>query len=553
MIVFDNKFLKGWNPYLIIALVGFILYAKALSFDFTHLDDKQLIVDNFSFIGNVSNAFNAFQYKAFPDSIIPYYRPILTLSLMLDAQFGGQAPLVYHLTNVMMHIAVVCLLYTLLLMLGHRKGASFFFAVLFTVHPVLAETVAWVPGRNDLLLAVFCLLAFMSFLKYLDGAELTYLIAHTVFFALALFTKESAVVLVPLFILYTYTKKRERFNLKGLLPAAIVWFVIGAVWFLMRQAALSGTLRTPLDGMAMALVTSLPALIQFIGKAVIPAGLSVFPTIRDTAFIYGIMAIIMIAAAFRFSRHTDKKLAAFGLLWFLSFLLISFIRPTHKVVLDFQEHRIYVAMIGFMIMLLEIDALKDIDLTKRKTIVACVLLVTVFSAISFAYTENFRDRRAYWDNAVRTSPSSSFVHLRVGFIYHLDGMLDKAEEEYDKSIAIDTTTPMAHLKRGLLYMDKGMYDKAENEFRKEIEVYPPSDNAYLSLGVVYYKKGRSAEAEELWKKTLEINPNNIDAIKNLAIYHGEKKDLPAAISYVNELKKRGVTPPQEFLRSLGML
>ena len=131
-------------------------------------------------------------------------------------------------------------------------------------------------------------------------------------------------------------------------------------------------------------------------------------------------------------------------------------------------------------------------------------------------------------------------------------MLDKAEYEYNKSIELDSSTPKAHLKLGLLYMDKKMYEEAEKEFKKEIIVYPLSDDAYLCLGVISYNHGRPKEAEELWKKTLRFNPDNIGAIKNLAIYYNDKKDANSVIFYVQELKRRGVTPPQEFLNSLGM-
>lgn len=545
--------LRPRRPYLWIIVAGLLLYSKTLSFDFTHLDDKQLIVDNLDFISDISNIPKAFQQKVFPTSPIPYYRPMLTLSLIFDAQLGGPNPFIYHLSNVIIHIMAACLLCTLLSMLGHNRSASLFISMIFTIHPVLAGTVAWVPGRNDLMLAAFALLSLISFLRYLERGGVPYLIAHAAFLAFSLFTKESAIVLIPLFVFYCYAGNGFFNGSKKLMFPAISWLGVTVLWFMARSAALSSALKIPIAETAASFAGSLPAVIQFIGKIIIPAGLSVFPTIRDTSFIYGAVSIILIAAAFLYSRHTDKKTAAFGFLWFISFLLVSFIRPAHQAVVDFQEHRLYVPMIGFAIMLLETDILKFIDLSDKRRLVSCAAAVLVFFLVSFGYLENFRDRFAYWANAARTSPSSSFVHLRLGFMHYLDGMTDKAEEEYHKSIALDAATPLAHLKLGILYMDKGMYEEAEKEFRKEIAVYPPSSDAYLSLGVICYKDGRHEEAEALWKRALEFDPDNKSAIKNLAIYYQEKNNAPLAVFYVKELKARGVTPPREFLESLGLL
>jgi protein O-mannosyl-transferase len=96
-----------------------------------------------------------------------YYRPMMTISLILDAQIGGASPFIYHFTDIVIHLLASCLLFLFFKKLNYRKDLSFFFALIFAIHPVLSQAVGWIPGRNDTLLTVFILLAFIAFIDSL--------------------------------------------------------------------------------------------------------------------------------------------------------------------------------------------------------------------------------------------------------------------------------------------------------------------------------------------------------------------------------------------------
>jgi protein O-GlcNAc transferase len=197
-------------------------------------------------------------------------------------------------------------------------------------------------------------------------------------------------------------------------------------------------------------------------------------------------------------------------------------------------------MIGFIILLLEMDLIrKNIDLHKKGLAIS-VLVVVAFSAMTFIHSGNFSDRISFWESAVRTSPRHPLAHRNLGAMYYLDGIPGKAEVEYKRALELNPYEPMVHNNLALIYMNANRFKESESEFQIEIIINPTYDNAYCNLGLLYYKEGRFREAEAQWKRTLEINPDFIDAYKCLIIYYYGRKEYGLANYYIGELQKRGV-------------
>lgn len=546
----DDIFLKGWRPYAWILGLALAVYAISLSFGFTYLDDNEFIIDNYAFIRDLAHAGEAFFQTVFSNISIPYYRPILTVSFMIDAQIGGAAPFIYHLTNILLHGAAACLVFMLARALSQRPQSAFVYAAIFCVHPALTQAVAWVPGRNDILLAIFVLLAVLAFLRYCEtGAFLAYA-ASVLFFWLSLFTKESALILLGLAAIFLMAARKNRYIRKGWPLIALGWGAVAVFWFLMRSAALvSSHDRSTIGGMYDAVMKSLPAFMIYIGKIFLPFNLSVFPTIRDSSFVYGIVSTIIVIAIVCLSKRRSWRLIGFGALWSLSFLASSFIRPSAECVLDFQEHRIYLPFIGFIIMLIGTGFLDGVNLQRRNTLIAFAAAVAIFASLTVNHERAFKDKWSFWGNAVRTAPKTAYVHLRYGFICYLHGSADEALSEYKKALILDPTIPAAHTKLGLLYMDRKMYNEADAEFREEVRISPMFDMAYMCLGVARYKQGRFDDSERLWKRSIRINPYTVEARKNLAVYYYERNDRARAACFARQLRDMGIPVPQDYLEA----
>ena len=511
--------LRDGHIYAVISILGFALYARSLFFEFTYFDDNVLILDNLPFLQDLRNVFSAFTMEVFHilHGSAAYYRPLLTISFMPDALIGGPAPFMYHLTNVVIHLIASCLVYKLLRTLKNAKVVALFASLLFVVHPVLTQAVAWIPGRNDSLMTVFVLASFITFIQYAQSKLTLPLILCFVFFTCALFTKETALVIPVIFFLYLVANNSLSKIIITRLGGGFV--VSGVVWAVLRHFALKNPIPMTTQDMIQSVVNNAPASIQLLGKAFFPFNLSVLPIIQDTTFIWGAISLTIVIGLliaefvlFNKSRNKNLMMMSFGLIWFVAFLFPSFIRPNPTIVADFIEHRLYLPIIGLTICLIESQMGLWLKRVPRDILYGVgIIIILLFSTLTLVHGSNFANRLIFWKNAAETSPHSPLAQRNLGAMYFLDNEYDLAEKYFKKSLALNKDEQMAHNNLGLIYMNRGKFAEAEKEYKQELDVNPSYDNAHFNLGLLYYKMGRNQEAVKLWKKTLEINPDYADA------------------------------------------
>ena len=524
--------------YLIISLTGFFLYFKTLFFDLTYLDDNILVLDNFYFIKNLGNLWAAFGRDAFLNTVnTAYYRPLLTISFILNSQFTGAAFWGYHLGNILLHLAAACLLYYFFKKIKYSPHLSLFLTLLFTVHPVLTQAVAWIPGRNDSLLAIFVLASFIFLFNFWERGQKKDLFFHLLFFALACLTKESGLIIPLIAFLYFYLIRKEKITKKQK-NLLLGWLGVLIFYFLLRSLGLKNPIKYGLAEMIVSAFKNSPALIQFLGKIFFPFNLTVLPTIADTTFAYGVIAILILTLMIILTKNKRLGFVIFGLSWFFLFLVPNFVRPDPLSIADFCEHRTYLPLIGILIVLAETNLLKNFSFKNKAYLLAGTAILFFLSLINFSHQNKFENRLAFWQEAAAASPSHPLAHRNLGAIYILEGQLEQAEEELKKALLINSAEPMVHNNLGVIYLKKKMFNEAILEFQKELELYPLYDQAHFNLGVAYYYQGRPDEAEKAWLKTLEINPDYLQAYQNLAALYQEKNDPQKSQLYLNLLRQR---------------
>ncbi|MCX5784534.1 MAG: tetratricopeptide repeat protein [Elusimicrobia bacterium] len=535
-----DAFLNSYKPFVWIFFVGFLLYFRTIFFNFSYLDDNALILDKFDFISRASNIINFFREEVFHSHLGgSYYRPMITVSFMLDALWGGKNPGAYHFTNVLLHLFVCCLVFRVLVKLNYNRALSFFYALLFTVHPVLTQAVAWIPGRNDILLALFTLLSFISFLSFLEGRKRAQLAAHLLFLLLALLTKENAVFLCALCLFFVvFIKKESEPAAGGNLSLFAGWILVVSGWFLARSAVLKTIIGNSDFNIIRSLMENSPALIPYIGKIFFPFDLGIMPVLKDLPMRYGVCAGIITGALIYVSRAKRANYVAFGIFWFLLFLLPSFIR-SGSAVPDFSEHRLYLPLTGFIFMLAELDIPGILKLRGRGALALGAGVLCLFFLIAFIHCGNFRDKISFWKKAVESSPSYAFSYNNLGSMYYLDGDLPNAESLWKKAVSVNPEEKLVYGNLGLLYMNRGKFKEAEEYYLKEIKLNPLYDNVYLNLGILYYGGGFVDKAELSWEMALRINPDFAKVYANLAFLNYQKKDITKAKFYIEQMRNRG--------------
>lgn len=545
--VMEKIFLRGWRPYVWPAIIIFILYGKVFGFGFIAIDDKLLIVENREFIGELGNFPKLFSQNVFnvPSQNFNdfYYRPVLLASLMLDAQIGGASPFVYHFTNVLLHLLATVLFFIFFTKLKVSREMAFFASLIFAVHPVLTQAVAWVMGRNDSLLAVFILSSFIFLIKYLEEKKWQFYFWHILFFILALFTKETAIIAAVFFGLFYFFQRKEKINPRAGEILITSWFASMIVWFFMRHLALSDAIRPTFSYAFAQFLHNLPLAFYSLGKIVFPVNLAVLPDVKDVSPVFGLLTGILLALLVIFSKRSNLKMLVFGALWFVLFFLPSLVVP----VMAGLEHRLYIPLIGFLIMISAMGAVKKHEFNwKSRT--AVFLAVIILFAITFKHADSFRDRLSFWESAAKSSPNSYLAHLNLGEAYYSMSFFDKAEAEYKKSLALNPKEPMTHNNLGIIYARSGFYEDAQSEFIKALEIYPDFADAYFNLGLTYWEQNRLGEAERFFIKAVESDQYYLKAYEKLILYYYQKKDLEKARFYFEKLKETGLEISPEILK-----
>ena len=530
------------RPYLLTVALGGVVYGQSILFGFNHFDDHKYIVENHATISGLSRIPFAFQH-----GIGDFYRPVLLVTWMLDAELGGTAPWIYHVSNVVLHLIASCLVLLTFRTLRFSNALALSFALLFACHPLLAEAVVWIPGRNDALLTIFVLTAFLTLLRVADRNTIVSFILHFLAFALAVFTKEPAILFPFAAMFYLFVVSRERVLTSRTFVLVLGWTAIGLTWFLLRQSALAGSASG--DELSLrAFLKNLPTLPTLLGKFILPWKLSGVATFDAVSIVAGTVFAMLLAIVLVTTRGLDVRLVSFGAIWFLLFLLPTFvvrmsIADDH---FDYMEHRVYLPMIGLMIILMEGLRRKGIQFSGRPAQIGITCLLLVLSARNVVYSRSYRDALPFWEQAIRDNPARSNFHSVLAHLHYGRKDLERAAAlferaaslsvtndpsnyrnlgvvygdlkrhddvipMFEKALAIDADRADVHYGLGRTYHARQQFDRALEHAVEAVRLEPTQSNYAFALAVIYADMGRVDESVATCRKMLRVNPNDVRA------------------------------------------
>jgi tetratricopeptide (TPR) repeat protein len=482
-----------------------ILYFQSLNYGFVYFDDDVLTAGSFEFISNYKNIPRFFISHV----LSSFYRPILILSFSIEAMIFGNL-IIGHLTNVLFHIAAVFLIFIFLKKLEFDKTCVFLFSLIFAVHPALVQAVAWIPGRNDSMLAVFSILSFIFLFDWLKSEKrrgINYFLFSLAFF-LALFTKETAIVIIAVMpaFMFLFCKPNDK---KDLLTAFIAPIFISVLYFALRTAALKYIAIPSASDMVLSLYESFPSVFNYAEYSIIPSRIRLIGYILpfDSLTVCSFIIFTIPLAASVFFNIGRKKIMLFGVFWFVAFLLPTFASPSY-----YLSHRIYTACIGELIMFLEfwIGLSRKIPAIKKYAVFAALALIAVFAAASNVQIKKFQDRITFLENAAAEEPDAPSIRLKIIELYIEKGMIEKAKEQLDKVKPGNKgkySSKYWETKAYVCYLENN-YHAAQQIFEQLIKIDPGNENALAYLAEIYLIQNRYADAQNFAQKAAQLHRYN---------------------------------------------
>lgn len=522
-------------PISIIIAIGIFLYIKSLSFGLTQLDDSIFIKDFHTLFSDIKNLGHLFFRGVFFETNDSYYRPLLMVSFMFNKLVTGNL-FGYHVTNLFFHLSSCVLLYYFFLKIKLRSDISFLLTLLFTVHPVLSQAVVWIPGRNDSMLTTFALASFLCLLEYIETKKWYQLLMHFLFLSMALFTKESGIILPVL--AFGYLLLLTKIEIKTYVVFIFGWLTIGILWLYMRSISIDPIIKPTASEYASGFIDRLPLLIHYIGKSFLPFNLSVFPMQADTSIYWGLATILILAIVLFLNKTSDKKLLLFGFTWFVLFLLPAFFVPKDINEQAF-EHRLYLPIIGLFIVLSQAMPYAEKQIANQKiTFWITILVAGIFMVINYGHQQKFKNEITFWENAVIDSPSSSYAHKLLGVKYFNKSKNEKSGEETKKALKIDSTERYANLYYAKYLQTKNPKDpKIEYYLLREEKYHPGFLDNLFELAKISFEKGDKIAAQKYLEECVRVSPTFMMAKNNLILLLMETGQKQEALDKINQWKK----------------
>ncbi len=541
--VLNNKILLA-----LALLLTALVYLPSLNNGFVQDDDVLIVSNRFTHSWeNFSKVFTK-EYLNLSDHFNPRnvmgsgelsYRPVVTISYFFDYALWKTNPRGYHLTNLLLHLLNVSLVFVLGWQLLKNRYAAFFTALIFALHPVNTESVVVINFREDLLALLFIMIAFIFFIKKdaSGGKNAVWpLLSHGAFF-LALFSKEVAVVFPGLLMAYDYFFVFEQKGSRLLARAwsryggygAILLFYLAI--YMIGMSHLSDYVQGYRGGAFYTnLCLSLTVFAAYLRWLFWPVNIHVALTepgylLSGTALWFEALlslglVIGCLAGAFIFRKKMKEISFAIG--WFLIALVpVSSIIPLPTMI---AAHFLYIPMVGFSLGLATAlwrfsayqPSFVSADFFKKAARCTAVVLIGMYAGISFSRNSIWRDDFSLWRECVRIYPRNWQARWNLaGELKQRQRDFGATVREYKTAISLEPKIPALYLELGQLYAEHQSFGLAIENFQQALDLFPSWLPAYQHLGLVYFILGENDKAAEAFQKILAIDPDNQEAKKNL--------------------------------------
>ncbi len=517
----------GWLV-LGLSVLTVAVYLPVADFGFVNFDDDVYVTANGRVLGGLTIDNILWALKSMEAG---FWQPLTWMSLMLDFELYGLNAGGYHLTNLILHLGAVIVLFGSLFSMTGAVGRSAFVAALFALHPLHVESVAWIAERKDVLCGFFWMTTLYAYNRYATRPGLIaygFLVAS---FCLGLMSKAMIVTLPFVMLLLDYWPLRRfpadrcggasiflardfRRLVWEKIPLLVLALAITLATFYAEEktGALKDLTLYPLE---VRISNALISYVIYLWKMVWPSGLAIYyPHVGRLllwpALISGIFLVVVTVLILRFRRQAPYHLT--GWCWYVITLLpvIGLVQIGGH---GWADRYTYIPLIGPFIML----AWGGGDLTaawpyRREAIL--VFVAVVIAAMAVCTAQQLR----YWTDSITLFQRSLAVtedhylsRYNLGLAFKESGRWAEAEEQFRRASALQPRSPAAVNNLGVVLTMQGKEHEAMDAYRRALEIDPRHAGAYNNLGMILYRQGRVVEAAEHFRAAVLIRDDYANA------------------------------------------
>jgi pentatricopeptide repeat protein len=532
------------------AVLTVVLYFPVIYFSAVNLDDNSRFIGTYMGCCDVFPEIAASFKKAFAGS---FYRPLLNISLVLEGcLLRATTPHTGHIVNILLHSAAVVMLLFLLRAMGFSPLQSFWGAAVCAVHPVLVPATAWIPGRNDSLVAFFIFGAIASYIVFMsrDGRRRRLFASlHLIAFAGAVFSKETGLMIIPVCLGYGLWVMQAKSMWRRSLSVIAGWIIVSTLFFFMRTIALgrAGTTETAGAG---PFLQNLPGLTALAGKVLFPIRMSGCPQLDALSVTMGIaVAALLIAMAF-IMRGQPRRLLLWGIAASVFFLAPTAIIKLKDLRFAYLEHRAFPAMAGIITIGI---AVYQAFLAHRRQLIrnsAAILVVFLLFMRSITYLPSFSNPRTFWERVKQVWPQAIEGYQGLGKYYFALYDFKRARSLFESAWELDSTSVDLSNSLSAVNLSLRNPQQAERYARSGISINPDYGFLYVNLGAALYEQNKMKEAERAWQSAIRLMPQFYKTYGLLIRLYFKRGDAEQAREIARQMKAAGGKIPDWALEKL---
>lgn len=545
---------------LVAALVGtsFLVYANTFEGGFVW-DDRALFVENYSAWQweNLKQLLTS-QDNLFGDRYTGYYRPFPNLTFLLDRQIWDLNPSGYHLTNIIIHILTTLCVYWMAAMLFHNRGAAFFGGLCFALHPVHAEDIAWINGRNNALSTLFFILSFIFYLKHArkDKPSPQYYTLSLLAFLFSLLSKEYALAFPFLLALYEcivqHGSAKERFfrTANRIFPYLIIILTYLAIRSMVLPA--HGIKYMNWDTFLPRVLTLPKTFAVYLRLLLFPVDLTVhyeteLITSALSPLFWVTLAISLCYISLLYYTYHGFRTSFLALAWIMLTLTpVLNIVPLSDKGTFIAERYLYLPSIGFCIIVGWLLARPwcawrssmQRPLNVLLLLFGCFLLQWYLFGTLNRNLE-WRNEISLWREATVQTHSSYIPYFNLAVAYRDAEYYTAAVGMFDKAYWTASSPEDRGLVLGniaYLFYITGQYDRAGLLLKEAVSVSPQNPGIYNLMGNLYFAENDLAEALGNYEKAVNLDPKGKDPLVNIGMTYLKMGEIDSAIKHLENAK-----------------